>query len=54
MAYRSSRRLCGFAEGLIRAAARHYREDVRIDPTECAERGSGRCLFRMRFSPEAT
>src|SRR5690606_27411138 len=50
MTYRSARRLCAFAEGLIEGAARHYGEDVAVRQTACMHRGDSACVFELRFS----
>jgi hypothetical protein len=47
--YRSARRLCAFAEGLIAGAARHYAEEVTIHQPECMNRGDERCLLICSF-----
>lgn len=50
MEYRSARRLCAFAEGLIQGAASHYKEAVTIDHPECMHRGHPHCRIQLRFS----
>jgi hypothetical protein len=52
--YRSNRRLCTFAEGLIQGAATHYRESVAIEQQRCMLRGDDKCLIACSFQPRAT
>lgn len=47
--YRSHRRLCSFAEGLIEGAAEQFGDDVIIEQTECQKRGDGRCVLVCSF-----
>jgi hypothetical protein len=49
MSYRSRRRLCALAEGLIEGSAEHFREIVTIEHAPCLLRGEDRCCFRIRF-----
>lgn len=49
MDYRSERRLCSFAEGLIEGAATHYGQTVEIRQPECMKRGDERCLLTLDF-----
>jgi hypothetical protein len=49
MEYRSARKLCAFAEGLIEGAAAHYGEEVAFDQPKCMNRGDEYCVFRMSF-----
>lgn len=49
MVYRSSRRLCSFAEGLIEGAAAHYGQEIRIDHAACMHRGDSACHLRLIF-----
>jgi hypothetical protein len=53
MGYRSPRKLCAFAEGLIEGAAAHYGEQVQIRQSQCMLRGDGKCLLHVRLSREA-
>jgi hypothetical protein len=45
--YRSERQLCALAEGMIRGAADHYVERVRIEHEECMLAGADHCTRRM-------
>lgn len=51
MTYRSPRRMCTFAEGLIEGAAAHYGETADIRQTACMHRGDPACRFELRFAP---
>jgi hypothetical protein len=45
--YRSPRRLCHLADGLIRGAATHFDTPVLIDHDVCMHDGSDHCEFRI-------
>lgn len=47
--YRSARKMCSFAEGLIQGAADHYGQQVAIVQPECMLRGDERCLLVCTF-----
>ena len=47
LGYRSPRRLCGFAHGLVAGAADHYGEAVVLDHLQCMHRGDARCLISV-------
>jgi hypothetical protein len=49
MDYRSARRLCAFAEGLLQGAADHFGQTVAIEQPECMHRGDERCLIAIDF-----
>jgi hypothetical protein len=49
MAYRSSRGMCLFGEGLLEGAGRHYGQDVQITQPECTRRGDARCRLQVVF-----
>lgn len=51
MTYRSKRRLCALAEGLLEGAAAHYREKITIDQPLCMNRGADCCRLELRFAP---
>jgi len=51
MGYRSPRKLCSFAEGLLTGAADHYRERVTIQQPSCMKRGDDRCVLEIAFAP---
>ena len=47
--YRSERRLCGFAEGMIAGAASHFGERVEIVQQTCVHAGADRCVLDCTF-----
>jgi hypothetical protein len=47
--YRSARRLCTLAEGMIAGAATHYREQVELTQDTCMLQGADRCTFHASF-----
>jgi hypothetical protein len=49
MGYRSQRRMCSFAEGLIEGAAEHYGETAAIRQPTCMKHGDERCLLEISF-----
>ena len=49
LTYRSKRRLCALAEGLIYGTATHYREVVRLEHPLCMKRKDKCCVFRLAF-----
>lgn len=51
MGYRSPRKLCSFAEGLLAGAADHYGEHVTIQQPSCMKRGDDRCVLEIAFTP---
>ena len=51
MGYRSPRKLCSFAEGLLTGAADHYHERVTIQQPSCMKRGDTRCVLEIAFEP---
>ena len=50
MGYRSPRKMCGFAEGLLHGAADHYKERLTIEQPQCMHRGDDRCLLEIAFA----
>ena len=50
MGYRSPRRLCSFAEGLLLGAADHYDERLTIDQPLCMKRGDDQCVLELAFA----
>lgn len=46
--YRSGRRMCGLAKGIVRGMARHFRERVLIQEPECMHEGAPQCVLRIR------
>jgi hypothetical protein len=49
MGYRSPRKLCAFAEGLLEGAADHYGERAAIDQPQCMNRGDPKCVLEISF-----
>ena len=49
MHYESGRKMCAFAEGLVRGAANHFGEQVTISHTSCMKDGDKRCSLRISF-----
>jgi len=49
MRYRSPRKLCILAEGLIRGAAKHYNTEIELDHPVCMHKGSAHCDLIVRF-----
>ncbi len=47
--YRSQRKLCAFAEGLIQGAAAHFGEEVRVEQPQCMLHGDPLCLIVCTF-----
>lgn len=50
MGYRSKRRLCSLAEGLIQGAATHFGETVAIHHPRCMHRGDDACRLELTFT----
>lgn len=50
MHYQSRRRLCTFAEGLIKGAAVRFGETVTIEQPVCVARGAPHCTFVLTFT----
>jgi hypothetical protein len=51
MRYRSARRLCAFAEGLIEGAAEQYDQRAAIEQPHCMNRGDDHCVLRISLTP---
>jgi hypothetical protein len=49
MRYRSPRRMCAFAEGLIEGAAAEYGQNVALAQPTCMLRGDDECTIEVRF-----
>jgi hypothetical protein len=50
MGYRSPRKLCSFAVGLLLGAADHYGEQLTIEQPLCMKRGDDHCLLEIAFA----
>ncbi|MCP5151589.1 MAG: heme NO-binding domain-containing protein [Ectothiorhodospiraceae bacterium] len=49
MLYRSPRRMCAFAVGLVEGVARHYATPIHHRETRCLHRGDDHCRFELAF-----
>lgn len=49
MGYRSPRKLCSFAEGLLLGAADHFGERLTIEQPTCMKRGDDQCVLEIAF-----
>ena len=54
MGYRSKRKLCALAEGLIVGAATHFGERAAINHCTCMLRGDPSCRLELSFAPGAS
>lgn len=52
MRYKSPRRMCAFAIGLIEGAAAHYREEVACEHSACMNSGDEQCVLRISFKEQ--
>jgi hypothetical protein len=50
MHYRSDRRLCAFAEGMIQGAAAHFGETAEVRHERCMHDGADHCTLVARFT----
>lgn len=50
MSYRSKRKLCALAEGLIEGASDHFGEAVSIQHPQCMHRGDECCRLELSFT----
>lgn len=48
--YRSPRKLCPLAIGLMKGAANHYKEKLNIEEPVCMHQGADHCRFELTFS----
>ena len=53
MEYRSKRKLCALAEGLIEGAANEFGETVNILHSQCMLRGDDHCRLELSFAKKA-
>lgn len=51
MTYRSARRLCSFAEGLLEGAGTHFGEEATVTQPSCMKRGDDACVLEVSFRP---
>lgn len=47
--YRSPRKLCPLAIGLIKGAAKHFNSEITIQETACMHKGSDHCRLEVTF-----
>ncbi len=47
ISYRSPRKLCALAKGIVRGAAAHYKVDITISEESCMLRGNPECLITV-------
>jgi hypothetical protein len=50
LTYRSDRRLCSVAKGIVKGVAEHYGEKVEITETECMNKGADACRMEVRLA----
>ena len=50
MGYRSPRKLCSFAVGLLLGAADHFGEQLTIEQPLCMKRGDDQCVLEIAFT----
>ncbi len=50
--YRSRRKLCAVATGIVRGIALHFHETVSVEQPECMHRGDDRCFITVHRSAE--
>jgi hypothetical protein len=50
MGYRSARKLCSFAEGLLFGTADHYGERLTVEQPTCMKRGDDKCVLEIAFA----
>ena len=49
MTYRSPKKLCVFAEGLIEGCGEHYKEKITYKQSKCCNDGADCCVFELEF-----
>ncbi|MEM6708778.1 MAG: heme NO-binding domain-containing protein [Pseudomonadota bacterium] len=52
MIYRSPRKLCGLAEGLIAGSAKHFGQRYTLRHDVCMHRGSDHCVLELTLLPD--
>lgn len=50
MGYRSPRKMCSFAEGLLLGAADHFGERLTLEQPSCMKRGDDQCVLEIAFA----
>lgn len=49
MHYRSHRKMCAFAQGLVEGASAHFGENVIFTHAQCMHEGADECIFHISF-----
>lgn len=49
--YQSKRQLCAVAAGLVKGAAKHYKQSVELEHTQCMHDGHDECIWKLTFAP---
>lgn len=50
LTYRSKRKMCAIAEGLLQGAAKHYHQHIEIDHIKCMHHGHEQCEWNISFA----
>jgi len=50
MNYRSERKLCALAEGLIQGSAKHFKQSISLSHDPCMHKGSDHCRFGIQLN----
>lgn len=50
MHYRSQRKMCAFAHGMVEGAADYFGEVAHVAQSKCMHRGDPECVFEIAFS----
>jgi hypothetical protein len=53
MHYRSARKMCAFAQGLVEGAGAYYGETVEFAHERCMHHGDTECVFRITFTAQS-
>lgn len=53
MTYRSRRKMCAFAHGLVKGSAAHFGEQAEIEHEACVHDGDDACVLAIRLEPAA-
>jgi hypothetical protein len=48
LTYRSARRMCPVAKGIVLGLGRYYRQQVTVEETQCTHRGAPACIMAVR------
>jgi len=47
--YRSARKMCGIAKGIVRGVAKHYGEAISIEEPSCMHLGAPECIIQIKL-----